>query len=109
MHADSTFKVAVVGHTSCGGVVAACTAATSNSTPADTPLNRYLKDLTSLASEIHNHDAFLNSSALVSNVTVQSVKRQVNNIVSTDVIKANWNSEVSPLSNKTMPLVSVHG
>ncbi|PWN49377.1 carbonic anhydrase [Violaceomyces palustris] len=103
--------VVVVGHTSCGGVNAAIAGSEIPipEVPASTALFRHLTPLTKLAFDVKKENPGLEGAELAAKVTEASVKRQMKNIIETDVIKGNWSGEVSPLSNKVMNKVTVHG
>ncbi|KDN53330.1 carbonic anhydrase [Tilletiaria anomala UBC 951] len=103
--------VVVVGHTSCGGVNAAIAAASSaaDGKKTESPLSRYLTPLVQLAGRVQTECSSLSGPELANQVLEASVKQQVENVVQTDVIQSNWKGEVSPLSNKVMSKVAVHG
>lgn len=103
--------VVVVGHTSCGGVLAAIAGAAKGppAETSDSPLFRHLTPLTKLAYRVSQENPGLEGAALVEKVTAESVKEQIENIVATDVIQDNWAGKESPLSGKVMKKVDVHG
>ncbi|KAG8688710.1 hypothetical protein FRC09_012768 [Ceratobasidium sp. 395] len=85
--------IVIAGHTQCGGA-AACHAAaqTLNSAgPPTTPLARWLGPLTDLAASLaqEKHDAHDTSAELASLVDA-NVRKQVENVVDTDVIQRAW-------------------
>lgn len=104
--------VVVVGHTNCGGV-AACLAASSapsstSSNPSDkpqSPLERWLAPLTSLAQEL-GHPS---SAELVD----ANVRAQVANVLASDVVRAAWGADPSSKEGEEEKggarLVGVHG
>ncbi|CAE6411923.1 unnamed protein product [Rhizoctonia solani] len=87
--------IVVAGHTQCGGA-AACHAAAQNlngaATPT-TPLARWLNPLTQLAASLasertDSHD----TSAELSTLVEANVRKQVDNVVDTDVVQRAWAS-----------------
>lgn len=104
--------IVVVGHTACGGVNAALAGADTAPTPEalkSSALLRHLQPLTHIAKQVVEDNPGLDKSALADKVIYQSVKAQVNNIASTDIIKDNWDGITSPLSGKVMNKVQIHG
>ncbi|EPQ32323.1 uncharacterized protein PFL1_00519 [Pseudozyma flocculosa PF-1] len=104
--------VVVVGHTSCGGVIAAINGS-SNGPPPDeaaaTPLFRHLTPLTKLAYRVAQANPGVTGAELNALVTRESVREQVDNVVKSATIQSNWKEETSPLSGKVMKKVQVHG
>ena len=104
--------VVVVGHTMCGGVLAALAGA--NAPPSQEALQssallRHLVPLTQVAKKIVDANPGLEENELAQKVLCESVKLQVDNIVSTNIIQDNWKGVTSPLSGKVMNKVQVHG
>ena len=104
--------VVVVGHTSCGGVDAAIAGASSP--PSEEALQssallRHLVPLTRIAKKVVDANPGLQESKLAEKIVYESVKLQVDNIVSTNVIQENWKGVPSPLSGQVMNKVQVHG
>ncbi|KAF8761586.1 Di-copper centre-containing protein [Rhizoctonia solani] len=88
--------IVIAGHTQCGGA-AACHAAAQNisgaASPATTPLARWLNPLTQLAASLasgktDSHDTSTELSTLVE----ANVRKQVDNVVDTDVVQRAWAS-----------------
>ncbi|KAL9937283.1 hypothetical protein V8E36_003692 [Tilletia maclaganii] len=102
--------VVVVGHTSCGGMSAATAAATTGSLPYGA-LGRYLTSLVELAKELKANEeaAKLEHDDFIRLLTEESVKRTMQKIAKSDVIQDNWAGKTSPLSNKVMNKVTMHG
>lgn len=114
--------IIVVGHTSCGGVVAAVKQVLReqdenySEMPANTALTRHLSPLTDLSRylymklhERHSMEQQEINDRLVRLVTEASVRKQIQNIVEHPVVQDNWNQKVSPLNGKVNPRVSIHG
>ncbi|SJX60233.1 related to carbonic anhydrase [Sporisorium reilianum f. sp. reilianum] len=104
--------VVVVGHTSCGGVnaaIAGASAPPSQEALESSALLRHLVPLTQVAKKVVDANPGLPDAELAQKVIYESVKLQVNNIVSTSIIQDNWNGVTSPLSGKVMNKVQVHG
>ena len=104
--------VVVVGHTSCGGVnaaIAGTEAPPSNEALEFSALLRHLVPLTQVATKVVKQNPDLKGEALAEKVIYESVKLQVENIVSTNIIQDNWKEVPSPLSGKVMKKVQVHG
>lgn len=104
--------VVVVGHTSCGGVNAAIAGASSPPSKEaleSSALLRHLVPLTQIAQKVVSANAGLEGPELAQKVIYESVKLQVDNIVSTNIIQDNWKGVTSPLSGKVMNKVQVHG
>ncbi|QRW13956.1 carbonic anhydrase [Ceratobasidium sp. AG-Ba] len=85
--------IVIAGHTQCGGA-AACHAAAQNlgsAGPATTPLARWLGPLTQLAASLaqEKNDAH-DTSAELSTLVEANVRKQVDNVVETDVIQRAW-------------------
>ncbi|KAJ1030438.1 hypothetical protein NDA16_001347 [Ustilago loliicola] len=104
--------VVVVGHTSCGGVNAAIAGA--NAPPSQEALQssallRHLVPLTQVAKKVVDANPDLPEEELAQKVIYESVKLQVDNIVSTNIIQDNWKGVTSSLSGKVMNKVQVHG
>lgn len=102
--------VVVVGHTNCGGVAAclAASSAPSSTTSANpsakpqSPLERWLAPLTSLAQEL-GHPS---SAELVD----ANVRAQVANVLASDVVRAAWSTDPSSKEERGgAKLVGVHG
>ncbi|KAK0546647.1 hypothetical protein OC846_001380 [Tilletia horrida] len=102
--------VVVVGHTSCGGMIAATGVADSGSAPGGA-LGRYLTPLVKLAKSLKENPeaAKLEQADFVRLLTEESVKQSMRNIAATDVIKDNWAGKPSPLSGKVMKKITIHG
>ncbi|CAE6491230.1 unnamed protein product [Rhizoctonia solani] len=87
--------IVIAGHTQCGGA-AACHAAAQNlnaAAPPATPLARWLNPLTQLAASLASektdtHD----TSAELSTLVEVNVRKQVDNVVDTDVVQRAWAS-----------------
>jgi carbonic anhydrase len=79
----------VVGHTNCGGAAACYSAALagSSTTPVD-PLSRWLAPLTSLASSLGL--ASESKELALTKLVEENVRKQVENIVSTTIIRDAW-------------------
>lgn len=104
--------VVVVGHTECGGVnaaIAGASAPPSQEALQSSALLRHLVPLTQVAKKVVDANPGLEGSELAQKVIYESVKLQVDNIVSTNVIQDNWKGVTSPLSGKVMNKVQVHG
>lgn len=104
--------VVVVGHSSCGGVIASIAGTSSPPTQEalqSSALLRHLVPLQEVAKKVVAANPDLKGKELEEKVVAESVKLQVDNIVSTDIIKDNWNGVKSPLSGKVMNKVQVHG
>ncbi|ETS63458.1 hypothetical protein PaG_01743 [Moesziomyces aphidis] len=104
--------VVVVGHTSCGGVLAAIAGASappSKDALESSALLRHLVPLTQVAKKVTEANPELQGAELADKVIYESVKLQVENIVSTNIIQDNWKGVTSPLSGKVMNKVQVHG
>ena len=104
--------VVVVGHTSCGGVNAAIAGAgapASQDALQSSALLRHLVPLTQVAKRVLDANPGLEETELAQKIIYQSVKLQIDNIVSTDVIQDNWKGLTSPLSGKVMNKVTIHG
>ncbi|KAJ1031893.1 hypothetical protein NDA13_002277 [Ustilago tritici] len=104
--------VVVVGHTSCGGVNAAIAGAgapASQDALQSSALLRHLVPLTQVAKRVIDANPGLEETELAQKIIYQSVKLQIDNIVSTDVIQDNWKGLTSPLSGKVMNKVTIHG
>ncbi|KAK0522712.1 hypothetical protein OC835_006484 [Tilletia horrida] len=93
--------VVVVGHTSCGGMIAATGAAATGAAPGGA-LGRYLTPLVGLAKKLKENEeaAKLEQPEFVRLLTEESVKQSMRHIASTEVIKDNWAGKASPLSGK---------
>lgn len=105
--------VVVVGHTECGAA-AACFGACKNyvagqtpvtvpSHPSDSPLNRWLVPLTTLAASLGISSAPANEALPL--LVRENVKAQVNNLCQTEVIKNAWANGKSAMGKE----VFVHG
>lgn len=104
--------VVVVGHSMCGGVLAAIGGANAPPSKEDlegSALLRHLVPLFKVAKEVSDANPGLSKDELAFKVVAASVKQQIDNIVSTSIIKDNWNGVTSPLSGKVMNKVQVHG
>lgn len=104
--------VCVVGHSSCGGVLAAIGGATTPPSEKDiesSALLQHLIPLFKLAKEVCEANPGLSNDELAFKVVSASVKQQIDNIISTSIIQDNWNGVTSPLSGKVMNKVQVHG
>ncbi|TKY90425.1 hypothetical protein EX895_000423 [Sporisorium graminicola] len=104
--------VVVVGHTSCGGVnaaIAATSAPPSQEALQSSALLRHLVPLTQVAKKVVDANPGLQGPELAEKVVYESVKLQVDNIVSTSIIQDNWKGVTSPLSGQVMNKVQVHG
>jgi len=104
--------VVVVGHSSCGGVIASIAGTSSPPTQEalqSSALLRHLVPLQQVAKKVVDANPDLKGKELEEKVVYESVKVQVDNIVSTNIIKDNWNGVKSPLSGKVMNKVQVHG
>ncbi|CDW94534.1 hypothetical protein [Sporisorium scitamineum] len=104
--------VVVVGHTSCGGVnaaIAGASAPPSQEALESSALLRHLVPLTQVAKKVVDTNPGLEGSELAQKVVYESVKLQVENIVSTSIIQDNWKGVTSPLSGQVMNKVQVHG
>jgi len=105
--------VVVVGHTKCGGVTAALAAAQANSNPsltlnnepASDPLNLWLAPITKLALELKPQYSSKSEDDALEFLIEQNVKRQVDNIAKTAVMKTIWRNEMKGSGRK----VRVHG
>ncbi|CEH13644.1 Predicted carbonic anhydrase involved in protection against oxidative damage [Ceraceosorus bombacis] len=104
-------QIVVVGHTSCGGVAASLQCAASKQDLPSAPLARYLTPLISLADKIRASPEAqgLSEAELVQLITERSVKQQMENIVESDVIKANWAGKKSAFPGEASKKVEVHG
>lgn len=104
--------ILVVGHSSCGGVMASIASAEKPPTPEaleGSALLRHLVPLFDLTKKVIGANPELKGDELAKKVVVESVKLQIDNIVSTNIIKDNWSEVKSPLSGKVMNKVQVHG
>lgn len=104
--------VVVVGHTLCGGVNAAIAGAgspPSQEALQSSALLRHLVPLTQIAKKVVDENPGADEEELASKVVYESVKLQVDNIVSTNIIQDNWKGVTSPLSGQVMNKVQVHG
>ncbi|KAG9077906.1 hypothetical protein FS749_010165, partial [Ceratobasidium sp. UAMH 11750] len=80
------------GHTQCGGA-AACHAAAQNlnsAAPPTTPLARWLGPLTELAASLTADNDAHDTSAELASLVDANVRKQVENVVDTDVIQRAW-------------------
>nr|CDI51144.1 related to carbonic anhydrase [Melanopsichium pennsylvanicum 4] len=104
--------VVVVGHTSCGGVnaaIAGASAPPSEEALQSSALLRHLVPLTQVAKKVVDANPGAEEAELAQKVIYESVKLQVQNIVSTNIIQDNWKGITSPLSGTVMNKVQVHG
>jgi carbonic anhydrase len=72
-------------------------------------LLRHLVPLTQVAKKVTEANPELQGAEIADKVIYESVKLQVENIVSTNIIQDNWKGVTSPLSGKVMNKVQVHG
>ncbi|CAD7063798.1 unnamed protein product [Tilletia caries] len=93
--------IIVVGHTSCGGMIAATNVATKGEAPGGA-LGRYLTPLVELAKSLKENEeaAKLEDADFVRLLTEESVKRSMRLIAASDIIQDNWAGKVSPLSGQ---------
>ncbi|KAI5990801.1 carbonic anhydrase [Pisolithus marmoratus] len=104
--------VVIVGHTHCGGAVACMEAAqaqTSNSPPPispDSPLGRWLAPLVNLVTKLDLKT--LPAETHLDAIIEANVKRQVENVCATDVIKGAWAAAMGD-EGKEKRQVWVHG
>ncbi|KAI6142950.1 carbonic anhydrase, partial [Pisolithus tinctorius] len=104
--------VIIVGHTHCGGAAACLEAAqaqASNSPPTvspDTPLGRWLAPLINLVTTLDLET--LPAEAHLEAIVEANVKRQVENVCATDVIKHTWAAAMGG-EGKEKKQVWVHG
>lgn len=104
--------VCVVGHSSCGGVLAALGSADappSEKDVAESALLTHLVPLFKVAKKVADANPGLSKDELAFKVVAASIEEQIDNIVNTQIIKDNWNGVTSPLSGKVMNKVQVHG
>lgn len=101
-----TDAVVVMGHTSCGGVKTAIRYAQQDAWTPSSALDYYLSPLVSTA---RASLAARPGSEVADEVMVRNVQRQVDTLVSTDVVQANWHAVPSPLTGQVMGKVAVHG
>ncbi|GAC96780.1 carbonic anhydrase [Pseudozyma hubeiensis SY62] len=104
--------VCVVGHSMCGGVLAALGSADappSDKDLAESALLQHLVPLFKVAKKVKDANPDLPKDELAFKVVQASVEEQIDNIVNTQIIKDNWNGVTSPLSGKVMNKVQVHG
>ncbi|CAO1629757.1 unnamed protein product [Sympodiomycopsis kandeliae] len=105
--------IIVVGHTSCGGVNAAISGCAHGppSATASTSLGRYLIPLTQLAHDLKTaSQKELSPEEFQSKLTTANVKRQIENLKNSEVIKRNWSTGESTLiPGKVCTKVRLHG
>ncbi|KAI5999973.1 carbonic anhydrase [Pisolithus albus] len=112
IHVVGVEHVLVVGHTHCGGAAACLEAAqaqASNSPPPvspDTPLGRWLSPLINLVPTLGLEA--LPAESHLDTIVEANVKRQVENVCATDVIKGAWAAALGDES-KEKRQVWVHG
>jgi len=83
--------IVVVGHTQCGGAAACLQFAQSPPTPTpDTPLNRWLTPLTSLAASVQSRLPTPSDSEALAILVEENVKAQVKNVCKAAPVTAAW-------------------
>ncbi|KAE8220689.1 hypothetical protein CF319_g5824 [Tilletia indica] len=102
--------IVVVGHTLCGGMIAASEAAIAGSSPGGA-LGRYLTPLVKLAKSLKENEeaAKLEDPEFLLLLTQESIKQSMRHIAATEIIKDNWAGKQSPLSGKVMKKITIHG
>lgn len=98
--------------------MASLTTAQSATPPPSAPLSRFLTPLVELSTAVRASMGLKEGQApktddeqkqLLAAATEANVKRQVENVVKTDVIQANWKGEKSAFPGEASVRVKVHG
>ena len=105
--------VVVVGHTKCGGATASLAAVKAGSEatrtlqdlPATDPLNQWLTPLTTLGISLKSKLTSKSDDEALQFLIEENVKKQVDEICRTSIIKEAWKNEVEGKGKK----VRVHG
>lgn len=110
--------VVVVGHTSCGGVLASLGCAKDPATPLPSPeLSRFLKPLVGLCSSVRSEMGLKDGEEpseemqadLLRKATEANVKAQVANVAASKIIQANWAGKNSAFPGQSKYKIKVHG
>lgn len=108
----------VVGHTSCGGVLASLSCAKNIKEPLPSPnLNRFLGPLIDICATVRSQmglkegeDAPAEKEALLlRKATEASVKAQVEKVAASKIIQSNWKGKNSAFPGESRYKVQVHG
>lgn len=112
-------SVILVGHTSCGGVLASlsCAKDVSAETLPSPELDRFLKPLIKLCAKTRKEMGFKDgeevseedSAKLVRKATEANVKAQVEKVAASKIIQANWAGKKSAFPGEPKTKVQIHG
>lgn len=100
--------VIIVGHTSCGGVLASISGAKGDALPQSDALKRYLTPLVTLCKGVIEKEPG-SSEEILKRATYENVKAQVNNVVNSKVVQANWAGKRSAFEGAPKAKIHVHG
>lgn len=110
--------VIIVGHTSCGGVLASLSGAKGDVLPDSKSLQRYLTPLVNLCGSVRDSmglgqgqepkdtDA---QDALLKKATEENVKAQVRKVADSKVIQANWSGKRTAFPGEPKAKIQIHG
>lgn len=109
--AKRTAAVVCVGHTSCGGVAAALQTAQSSQALPSSSLARYLTPLVKLSGDVaaSAEAKGKSDSELLQLVTEANVRAQMENIIASDVVQANWQGKKTAFPGEPTAKIEVHG
>lgn len=110
--------VIIVGHTSCGGILASLSGAQGEQLPPSESLQRYLKPLVNLCKSVRDSmglsagqepsDSAAKDELLI-RATEANVREQVRKVIESKVVQANWSGKRVAFPGKPSAKVKVHG
>ncbi|UZJ51105.1 hypothetical protein CBS101457_000425 [Exobasidium rhododendri] len=110
--------IVIVGHTSCGGVLASLASAKDVSTPLPSPeLERFLKPLVDLCTSVRKELGIKEGeepsaelqATLLRKATEANVQAQVEKVVASKIVQSNWAGKNLSFPGKPKHKVKVHG